>query len=120
MDKLRLSGLSFFGHHGVLQAERKLGQRIELDVELHGDFTNCVSHDSLGEALDYTKVYDVVKEVVEQRSFKLLEALAGAVATELLGKFTVQKVIVRVRKPNVPFSASLSNVEVEIERNRGK
>jgi dihydroneopterin aldolase len=120
VDKLRLTGLSFFGHHGVLQAERKLGQRLELDVELHGDFDDCASRDSLGEALDYTKVYDVVKEVVERRSFKLLEALADAVANELLKRFVVQKVIIRVRKPNVPFSASLSNVEVELERSGGK
>ena len=120
MDKLRLTGLSFFGHHGVLQAERQLGQRIELDVELHGDFAGPASRDSLEDALDYTKVYDLVKDVVEQRTFKLLEALAGAVAAELLGKFAVQKVIVRVRKPNVPFSASLSNVEVELERSGGR
>jgi dihydroneopterin aldolase len=119
VDKLRLTGLSFFGHHGVLQAERKLGQRLELDVELHGDFGDCASRDSLGEALDYTKVYDLVKEVVERRSFKLLEALADAVANELLKRFVVQKVIIRVRKPNVPFSASLSNVEVELERSGG-
>jgi dihydroneopterin aldolase len=120
VDKLRLTGLSFFGHHGVLQAERKLGQRLELDVELHGDFGNCASRDSLDEALDYTKVYDLVKEVVERRSFKLLEALADAVASELLARFVVQKVVVRVRKPNVPFSASLSNVEVELERSGEK
>jgi dihydroneopterin aldolase len=116
VDKLRLTGLSFFGHHGVLQAERKLGQRIELDVELHGDFADCASRDSLADALDYTRVYDLVKEVVERRSFKLLEALAHSVANELVSTFAVQKVVVRVRKPNVPFSASLSNVEVELER----
>ncbi|MCX5801008.1 MAG: dihydroneopterin aldolase [Candidatus Eisenbacteria bacterium] len=119
MDKLRLTGLSFFGHHGVLQAERRLGQRLELDVELHGDFAACASRDSLSDALDYTKVYDLVKEVVEERSYKLLEALAETVAGELLARFSVRKVVVRVRKPNVPFSASLSNVEVELERSGG-
>lgn len=92
----------------------------QLDVELHGDFANCASRDSIGDALDYTKVYDVVKEVVERRSYKLLEALAGAVASELISRFVIDKVIVRVRKPNVPFSASLSNVEVELERNGNK
>jgi dihydroneopterin aldolase len=116
VDKLRLTGLSFFGHHGALEAERQLGQRIELDVELHGDFRGCASEDSLRDALDYTKAYDLVKNVVEQRSFELLEALASAVADELLARLPVENVLVRVRKPNVPFSASLSNVEVEIER----
>ncbi|UCF79606.1 MAG: dihydroneopterin aldolase [Candidatus Eiseniibacteriota bacterium] len=120
MDKLRLTGLSFFGHHGVLEAERQLGQRLELDVELHGDFSRCASQDSLREALDYTKAYELVKDVVEQRTFELLEALAHAVAEELLGRLPVNSVVVRVRKPNVPFSASLSNVEVEIERSRKK
>ncbi|MFH0777017.1 MAG: dihydroneopterin aldolase [Candidatus Eisenbacteria bacterium] len=118
MDKLRLVGLSFFGHHGVLDAERQLGQRLELDVELHGDFAECASSDSLRQALDYTRVYQVVKDIVERRSFRLLEALAHAVAGELLSQFEIERIVVRVRKPNVPFSASLSNVEVEIVRNR--
>ncbi len=120
MDKLRLTGLSFFGHHGALEAERQLGQRIELDVELHGDFRRCAAKDALGEALDYTEAYDLVKKVVEERSFELLEALASAVAEELLAQLPVENVLVRVRKPNVPFSASLSNVEVEIERSTGE
>ena len=120
MDKLRLTGLSFFGHHGALEAERQLGQRLELDVELHGDFRECAIQDSLREGLDYTEAYDLVKNVVERRSFELLEALAHSVAEELLAKLPVENVVVRVRKPNVPFSASLSNVEVEIERGTGK
>ncbi len=119
MDKLRLTGLSFFGHHGCLEAERQLGQRLELDVELQGDFTTCASADSLADALDYTKIYRMLKDLVEHGSYKLLEALAGAVADKLLNNFpAVVKVVVRVRKPNVPFSASLTNVEVELERGR--
>ena len=118
MDKLRLTGLSFFGHHGCLEAERKLGQRLELDVELQGDFSTCASGDALADAIDYTKVYRMLKDLVEHGSYKLLEALAGAVAEKLLKNFPVEKVVVRVRKPNVPFSASLTNVEVELERSR--
>ncbi len=118
MDKLRLTGLSFFGHHGCLEAERQLGQRLELDVELQGDFSSCASGDALADALDYTKVYRMLKDLVEHGSYKLLEALAGAVADKLLKNFQVEKVVVRVRKPNVPFSASLTNVEVELERSR--
>ena len=120
MDKLRLTGLSFFGHHGCLEAERQLGQRLELDVELQGDFSSCASGDALADALDYTKVYRMLKDLVEHGSYKLLEALAGAVADKLLENFAVEKVVVRVRKPNVPFSASLTNVEVELERSRKK
>ena len=120
MDKLRLTGLSFFGHHGCLEAERHLGQRLELDVELQGDFSSCAAGDSLADALDYTRVYRMMKDLVEHGSYKLLEALAGAVAEELLKNFPVEKVVVRVRKPNVPFSASLTNVEVELERSRKK
>jgi dihydroneopterin aldolase len=120
VDKLRLTGLSFFGHHGCLEAERQLGQRLELDVELQGDFSSCAAGDSLADALDYTRVYRMMKDLVEHGSYKLLEALAGAVAEELLKNFPVEKVVVRVRKPNVPFSASLTNVEVELERSRKK
>ena len=30
--------MAFYGYHGVFAAEKEVGQKIEADLELHGDF----------------------------------------------------------------------------------
>ena len=37
MDRLLLEGMAFFGRHGALAAERELGARFTVDVELGVD-----------------------------------------------------------------------------------
>jgi dihydroneopterin aldolase len=55
---------------------------------------------------------------VEDRSFKLLEALADAISVELLAAFAVDEVTVRVRKPAVQLGGPLAYAGVEIRRRR--
>ena len=35
MDKIILSNLGFYGYHGVLEAEKILGQKFFIDAELY-------------------------------------------------------------------------------------
>ena len=55
--------------------------------------------DDLAKSVDYGKVYEAVRQIVESTSFRLLEALAEAISHELLADFEVTEVGVRVRKP---------------------
>jgi dihydroneopterin aldolase len=55
---------------------------------------------------------------VEDRSFKLLEALAEAISVGLLATFPVDEVVVRVRKPAVRLGGPLAYAGVEIRRRR--
>ena len=78
MAIIRLEGLSVFGHHGARPYEKEAGQRLEVDLELVPTDDRAESSDRLGDAVDYDAIYRTVREVVEGKSFHLLEALAAA------------------------------------------
>ena len=72
--------------------------------------------DDLAKSVDYGQVFDVARQIVESTSFRLLEALAEAIAHELLVDFPVNEVGVRVRKPQAPIEGTLDYAGVEIWR----
>lgn len=118
MDKLRLSGIVLFAHFGVHEAERELGQKIHLDVELTADLEAAARADALSQTIDYVRVYRVVETTVAASRCRLIESLARTVAAALLDSFPVTEAVVRVQKPNVPFAGTMSAVEVELRRSR--
>jgi dihydroneopterin aldolase len=91
--------LRVFGHHGVHEAERTAGQDFLFDVKL--DVGERGASDDFTETIDYVEVARVVKDVSDGSQFKLLEALATAVADELESRFAPERIEVRVRKPEV-------------------
>ena len=116
MDRLRLQNMVFYGYHGAYGAEKELGQKFAVDVELQTDLRAAGRSDDLDLALDYQSVYTLVREIVEEREFNLIEGLAEAIAQEILGAFEVEAVVVRVRKPHAPVGGLLDYAEVEIRR----
>jgi dihydroneopterin aldolase len=74
--------------------------------------------DDLAKSIDYARVYDVVRRIVETASFRLLEAIAEAIGREILNEFPVVEVVVRVRKPAVQLGGPLDYAGVEIWRSR--
>src|SRR5690242_16504649 len=96
---VELRDLRLFGRHGVHAHEKEHGQDFVFDVDLAvGD--RGVS-DRLEDAVDYRDVALAVRSVSDARSYDLLEALADAVADELLQRFGAKSVRVRVAKPAV-------------------
>jgi dihydroneopterin aldolase len=117
-DRIVLSGMRFEGRHGVTQEERELPQLIELDVELWLDLAAAGRTDDLAATVDYGPVIELCRDVVELRSFRLLEAIAEATAAAVLRGTLAQSVVVRVRKLAVPVDADLDFAGVEIQRGR--
>jgi dihydroneopterin aldolase len=99
MNTVELRGLRLFGRHGIHAHEKENGQDFVFDVDL--DVGERGSSDRLEDAVDYREVARTVAEVSDARSYDLLEALASAVADELLRRFAAERVVVRVVKPAV-------------------
>jgi dihydroneopterin aldolase len=117
-DRIILHNMVFRGRHGVHPAERELGQRFEVDVELTLDLSQAMLSDALQDTIDYSRAYAIVREEVEEHQYQLVEALAGAMARRLLAELPAAAVLVRVRKPQVPLPGVLSYTAVEIRRER--
>jgi dihydroneopterin aldolase len=112
--RIELVGIELHGFHGVHAEERERGQRFVYDVEL--EVGEQGASDRLEEAVDYRLVAACVKELNE-RPVRLLEALASSLADELMARFPVSWVRVRVRKPEVrPAGVELDFAAVVAER----
>ena len=80
-DRLSLRGMRFEARHGVHAWEKETAQPFEVDLVLHADLGRAAERDDLAATADYGALHDVVREIVEGRSFDLIEALAGAIAS---------------------------------------
>ncbi len=118
-DRIELRNMRFHGRHGWHPHEQVTPQPWEVDLELHLDLGPAGATDELDRTVDYGPIYRLVREIVEARSYRLLEAMAGAIATEVLtGQPLVEEVVVRVRKPAVALGGPLDWAGVEIRRRR--
>lgn len=119
MDCIKLKGMRFFGYHGVLPEENKLGQRFIIDVDVYLDLAQAGKTDHLNDTVNYAELYGRVKEIVEGEPLQLIEALAERVASDILQSYTsIYETTVRVTKPHPPFDTQFDGVTVEIHRKR--
>lgn len=117
---IELIDLVLFGHHGYLEAERRLGQRFLVDLWVEVDDA-ASSSDDIDQTVDYRHLAELVREVFAGPERLLLEALAGAVADGILERFpAVKSVRVRVRKPDVVLEPPVEHAAVTVERRRGQ
>jgi 7,8-dihydroneopterin aldolase/epimerase/oxygenase len=118
-DRISLANMVFQARHGVAEWEKVEAQRFEVDVELVVDVQPAGLEDDLARTVDYRGVYDTTRQVVESTTFNLIEALAEAIAHEVLGGHPLaEEVVVRVRKPEVRLGGPLDHAAVEIRRVR--
>ncbi|MFL5779501.1 MAG: dihydroneopterin aldolase [Chloroflexota bacterium] len=117
-DRIVLHNIRLSGRHGYYDHELLEPQPFEVDVELVLNLQPAGVEDDLERTVDYGRVYGIVQQIIESTSFRLLEAIAEAIAQELLAAFDVIEVGVRVRKPAVKLAGPLDYAAVEIWRRR--
>jgi len=117
--KIHLKNMAFYGYHGALAEETALGQRFLVDLTLTTDIAAAARTDSLRDTVDYMQVYALCRKIVEQDRFKLLEALAADIITQVLAACPgVTEVAIVVRKPSVALGGPLDYVAIEAARSR--
>jgi dihydroneopterin aldolase len=115
-DTILLQAIRLEGRLGATDGERMLPQTIELDLLVEADLRAAGRSDDLADTVDYGPLVEVCRTIVETGSFRLLEALAEAIAERVLGVAGVLGVTIRVRKLAVPIDADLDFAQVEIRR----
>lgn len=118
LDKIIISGIVFYGYHGVTLAEQELGQKFLVDIELYLNLKPASISEHLSDTIDYKEVYNLVKGIEQKKKYKLIEALASDIAEAILDQTNAKEVFVRVRKPQVPIAGVVDYVAVEIRREK--
>ena len=119
MDKIFVEGMAFYGYHGAFPEENKLGQRFFADVIMEMDTRQAAQNDRLEDTVNYAKVYEYAKHVLEGEPVSLVETLANKLSDVLLRQFEeIEAVTVKVKKTDPPIPGHYDNVAVEIRRER--
>lgn len=108
--RIELTGIDVQGFHGVLDDERRDGQRFRFDLVVEAAEP---AEDDIDAAVDYRDLVACVREVSDGQAFQLLETLAAAVADELHRRFPLERVQVRVGKPGLELEGGHAAVVVE-------
>lgn len=118
-DRISLSRIGVFAHHGVYAEEEKLGQRFYISVTLGLDLTEAGRNDDLEASVSYADIAQLVQEIAVGQRFRIIEALAEAIATAILAGYPrVADIAVTVEKPGAAVAAILDGIAVTISRAR--
>lgn len=118
IDYIKLSNMGFYAFHGTSKAEKDIGQRFYLDVEMYLDLAEAGKTDNIRYTVNYEKVYNIISDITKQKKYNLLEALAEDIVEGITTHFPqLERIRVKVRKPQVPLCGILDYVEVCIDRN---
>jgi len=98
---VRLEGMEFYSFHGVLQDEKKDGNTFVVDLEY--DYSSvCGATDTISDAVDYSAVYDIVKQIMAV-PHELLESLASEICEGVMQAcLKIERIEVCVKKKNPP------------------
>jgi dihydroneopterin aldolase len=115
---VELRGLSVYTHHGVTEAEREIGQRLEIDITIALSGCDAVLTDRIEDTVDYSAVTDIVILAATERSYRTLERVATVIAERLMESFDCDSVRVRAAKPEPPLPVAIGEAAVEVSRHR--
>ncbi|MCL3861453.1 2-amino-4-hydroxy-6-hydroxymethyldihydropteridine diphosphokinase [Actinotalea sp. K2] len=117
-DRVRLTGISATGHHGVFEHERRDGQTFVADVVLHVDTRPAAAQDRLDLTVHYGVLAEQVAGVLSGEPADLIETVAERIAAVVLTHRAVEAVEVVLHKPQAPITVPFQDVTVEIRRDR--
>lgn len=115
-DRITLTGLSVFAHHGVFDHERAYGQEFIVDVVVEVNMSKAAETDSIDDAVNYGALAITVVSEVKRDPVNLLETVAARVASAVLADKRIDAVEVTIHKPQAPIETAFSDVSVMIRR----
>ncbi len=118
-DRILVDRIAVFAFHGLLPEEARLGQRFYVSLDVRLDLGAAGRSDDVARTVSYADLTEIVTRIATQRRFALIEALAEAIAGEILeGHPSITEIRVRVDKPSAPVPAVIDGVAIEIVRRR--
>ena len=116
-DRIIVERIAVHAHHGVHAAEAELGQRFYISLVCEADLSEAGRSDDWNHTICYARLTALAVAVATGRRFRLIEALAAAIAEEALKTFPrIEAITVRIEKPSAPLPAVFGTVAVEITR----
>ncbi|MBE6343651.1 MAG: dihydroneopterin aldolase [Lentimicrobiaceae bacterium] len=115
MSKITIENMEFYAYHGHFEEEQKIGTWFSLDLIMNVDTSKAEFSDELEDTVDYSAVYQVVKEQMMIPS-KLLENVGRRILDTIKVRFPdVNDALLKVRKMNPPLGGKMDFVALELK-----
>ena len=116
MGQIEIEGMEFYAYHGHYQVEKEVGNRFLVNLTITTNCEKAGKSDKLEDALDYQKVYLLIKNEMAVTS-DLLEHVATRILDRLYHEFTeIQHTKVKISKMNPPMGGQIDKVSVTLSR----
>lgn len=116
-DRISIRRIGVFAYHGVYEEEGRLGQRFYISIDAYLDLRPAGRADDLEKSVSYADIAARVQEIAVGQRYQIIEALAEAVATDLLRAFPlIEDISITVEKPAAAVAAILDAISVTVHR----
>lgn len=116
MDIIYLKNLKVETVIGVHPWERRMKQRLFLDLELGADISKAAASDDVADTVDYSAVATRIEALAAESEYSLVESLAERIARMLQQEFSVPWLRLSLSKKGAVPNADAVGVTIE----RGK
>lgn len=121
MNQIIIKNLKIFAYHGVHDFEKKDGQDFFIDAIIDLPEMQGFETDEIGRVISYSEVVRVIKKVMTEKSYNLIEKVAVKIISEIFSSFSeVKTVDVTVKKPHAPIKEEFEYVAVRFKKTRGE
>ena len=114
MDTIFLRDLEVDATIGIFEWEKRIKQKVRIDLEMATDIAKAAASDSIDDALDYKAISKRIIQFVQDSRYELIETLIEKVAEILLQEFSIPWVRVTISKPGAVRGSR--DVGITIER----
>jgi 7,8-dihydroneopterin aldolase/epimerase/oxygenase len=116
MGIILIEDMEFYAFHGHFREEQIVGNKFLVDLTVETDMTKAMESDNLKDAVNYQKVYEIVKRQMGIKSH-LLEHIAGQIIDALYSEMKgIKKITIKVSKMNPPMGGRIGSVSVVISK----
>ena len=116
MGLIQIENMEFYSFHGHFKEERIVGNKFTVNLTIETDMSIPSKSDNLRDAVNYQRVYEIVKQQMELKSH-LLEHIAGRILDVIYAEVPgIIKATVKVSKMNPPMGGKIGSVSVTMER----
>ncbi len=116
MGLIQIENMEFYAFHGHFKEERIVGNKFLVDMTIETDMKIPAESDNLKDAVNYQRIYDIVKSQMGMKSH-LLEHIAGRILDAIYAEMEgITKVTIKISKMNPPMGGKIGSVSVVMSK----
>ena len=113
---IELEDMKFYAHHGCNKDEQIAGNNFIVNVKIKTNVSLPAKSDNINDALDYVKIYEIVKKEMEKTSH-LLENVTARIIDSIFEQFPkIKSAKVKVSKASPPINGEIQKVSLTLKR----